>query len=258
MKHNLLVRGALVGLTIALAASCMSMDGPQSKYEAYIQVGYGPESPTQVESFISAFFNGGADSVSVAGTFYYGPVYHYAEISEDKTTVLGGLTMCIGVDTLVAPDRRPAPWAVCDKEGGHGGSLGYAVFHDTLSTLMPDHPIETYIPNDESTCMPYLVYVQNSHAVVEAVKYGVGLSGGPFGDSDWMDLTIKASRNGASAGEKTVRLVDGKKLLEGWTEVDLSKMTEADAVDLVLTSSRSDMPLYVCLDDFIFYYLEIY
>ena len=258
MKPNLFVRVALVGLTIIMAASCLGMDGPQSKYEAYVQVGYGPENPSQLESFLAAFFNGGKDSVSVTGSFSYGPVYQYAKLSEDEKTILGGIAMCIGRDTLFAPDRRPAPWAVCDKGGGNNGTFGYAVFHDTLSTLMPEHAIQTYIPNDQSTCKPYMVFVQNSHAVVEAVKYGVGLEGGPFGEGDWMDLTNKATRNGASAGEKTVRHVDGKKLLEGWTEVDLSKMEEADAVDLSLTSSRPDMPLYVCLDDFVFYYLEIY
>ena len=100
--------------------------------------------------------------------------------------------------------------------------------------------------------------MQNSHAVVEAVKYGIGLADGPFGEDDWMDLTFKAYYKGASAGEKTVRLVDGKKPLSEWTEVDLSSMTKTDAMDLVLTSSRPDMPLYVCLDDFVFYYLEIY
>lgn len=258
MKHNLSVRVALMGLTILLSASCLNVDGPQSKYEAYVQVGYGPENSSQLETFLTTFFNGGKDSVSVAGSFSYGPVYHYAKVDEGTKTLQGGIAMCIGVDSLVAPDRRPARWAVCDKDGAHGGSFGYAVFHDTLSTLMPEHTIETFIPNDESTCKPYAVFVQNSHAVVEAVKYGVGLEGGPFGDDDWMDLTIKAFRKGASAGEKTVRLVSGKKPLEEWTEVDLSKMSEADAVDLSLTSSRPDMPLYVCLDDFIFYYLEIY
>lgn len=260
MKRNLFsLRGALLGLTILLAASCiMNVDGPQSKYEAYVQVGYGPETMSDLGTFLSKFFNGGTDSVSVVDCFYYGPIYHYAKVSEDKTTLLGGLTMCFGVDTLVAPDRRPAPRAVCDKKGGYGGSFGYAVFHDTLSTCMPEHTIEVLIPNEESTSRPYNVYVQNTHAVVEAVKYGVGLEGGPFGNEDWMDLTIKASFNGASSGEKTVRLVDGKKLLDGWTEVDLSSMSKTNAVDLVLTSSRPDMPLYVCLDNFTFYYLEIY
>ena len=258
MKRNLFVRGALAGLTILLAASCMDVDGPQSKYEAYVQVGYGPEAWGQMDAFLSQFFNGGKDSVSVTESFYYGPVYHYAKVAEDKKTLLGGLTMCFGIDTLVTPDRRPAPRAVCDKNGGCGGSFGYAVFHDTLSTAMPEHTILVYIPNDESTSKPYNVFVQNTHAVAEAVRYGVGLEGGPFGDDDWMDLTFKASFRGASSGEKTVRLVDGKKMLGEWTEVDLTGMGPSDAMDLVLTSSRADMPLYVCLDNFTFYYLEVY
>ena len=43
-----------------------------------------------------------------------------------------------------------------------------------------------------------------------------------------------------------------------WTKVDLSEMGSMDALDLYLTSSRADFPLYCCLDDMGYHYIEIY
>ena len=256
MKVNLMKRGALLGLLVLSAVACFKpMDDVQSRYEAYVQVRYEPYSYGDLPQFLSEFFKGGTDSVSVSESFYYGPVYHYAKQDEDGA--FGGFAMCIGMDTTVTPSRRPAPLAVCDV-GGNSKSIGYAVFHDTLSVLMPEHDVLVYIPNDESTAKPHNVYVQNTHAVVEAVKYGVGLADGPFREGDWMDLTFKASFKGEPAGEKKVRLVDGTHLLDKWTEVDLSEMTKSDALDLTVSCSRPDMPLYVALDDLCFYYLEVY
>ena len=256
MNKNLMKRCAPLGLVALLAISCFKpMDDVQSRYEAYVQVRYEPTSYSDLPQFLSDFFKGGTDSVSVTESFYYGPVYHYAKL--DEAGGFGGFAMCIGMDTLVTPDRRPAPLAVC-AVGGNSKSMGYAVFHDTLSVLMPEHDVLVYIPNDESTAKPHSVFVQNTHAVVEAVKYGVGLADGPFKEGDWMDLTFKGSFKGNPSGEKKVRLVDGTRLLDKWTEVDLSDMTKSDALDLSITCSRPDMPLYAALDDLCFYYLEIY
>ena len=257
MKTNLMKRCALLGLLTLTAVSCFNVfDGPRSRYEGYIQVRYEPQSYSELQEFLNTLFQGGKDSVSVRDSFFYGPVAHYAKPGVDKKH-FGGFAMCIGVDTLVSPDRRPAPLAVCDSSG-NAKSLCYAVFHDTTSVLMPEHDILVYIPNDESSASFYSVFVQNTHAVVEAVKYGVGLSGGPFRETDWMDLTFKAFYKGNPAGEKSVHLVKGTQILEEWTEVDLSKMSQADELKLSITCSRPDMPLYVALDDLYVHYLEIY
>ena len=257
MKAILIKRFALLGLLALSAVSCFDIfNGPRGRYESYMQIRYEPQSYSELQEFLDNIFNGGKDSVAVRDSFFYGPVSHYAKQSADKKR-FGGFAMCIGVDTLVGPDRTPVPAAVFDK-GGNDGSLGYAVFHDTTSVLMPDHDILVYIPNDESSASPYNVFVQNTHAVVEAVKYGVGLADGPFRENDWMDLTFKAFFKGKPAGEKKVHLVNGTHLLEGWTEVDLSAMSLSDELKLSITCSRPDMPLYVALDDLCIHYLEIY
>ena len=123
---------------------------------------------------------------------------------------------------------------------------------------MPQHAVRIGIPNDESSCVPVSVHVQNVQAVVQAVRHGTGLAGGAFGADDYLTLTFVGSRGGTSTGEKSVKLVEGTKVLGEWTEVDLSALGKIDALDLKLASSRPDLPLYCAVDDLIFHYQAIY
>ena len=256
MKRKMMMRFAPLGFVALLAAACFPLDDGTSKNELYLRVRNESESVYDYADFLKTMFNGGKDTVSVFPTVNYGPIYHYSKSSDDESAS-GGFAFCIGLDTLLAADRTPSFYAVCDK-GGNEGSLCYVVYHDTIPALMPDHAIEVYIPNDLSYCQPVSVFVQNTHAVTEAVLFGVGLADGPFRAGDFLSVTFKSFKKDAPVGEKTVRLVDGTKLLEKWTEVDLMDLGSMDTMDIILTSSRPDMPLYVCLDDFYYHYLEAY
>ena len=256
MKGKMMMRFAPLGFVALLAAACFPLDGGTNKNEQYLRVRNEPESIYDYTDFLNTMFNGGKDSVAVFPTVNYGPIYHYSKSSDDES-VSGGFAFCIGLDTLLAPDRSPSYYAVCD-EGGNEKSLCYVVYHDTIPALMPDHAIQVYIPNDQSYCIPVSVYVQNTHAVAEAVLFGVGLADGPFRAGDYLSVTFKSFKKDAPVGEKTVRLVDGTKLLDKWTEVDLTDLGSMDTMDIILTSSRPDMPLYACLDDFYYHYLEAY
>ena len=89
-------------------------------------------------------------------------------------------------------------------------------------------------------------------------RYGTGLADGPFGLNDHLTLTVKGFLNGKALGSKSLKLVDGTHILEGWTEVDLSSFGDADALDFSLESTRPDLPLYCCLDDLMFHFVETY
>ena len=256
MMKKMILRGAFLGAATLFAAGCFEFGNVGSKYETDVLVHYEPDYYYQEGDFIDQFFKGGADSVYVGEYFSTGPATHCAKVGAAGNLV-GGFALCMGVDTLAAPDRRPARLAVFDK-GGWGESLAYAVFHDTLATLMPEHAIKFYIANDESSCTPAVVYVQNVQAAVQAAKYGNDLAGGPFTDEDYLTLTFTGSFKGTTKGSKTVKLLDGKRRLEEWTEVDLSAMGNVDALDLHLESSRADFPLYCCIDNLYFHYLEVY
>ncbi len=62
-------------------------------------------------------------------------------------------------------------------------------------------------------------------------------------------MTFTGVKGGQSTGTKVVKLVDGTKLLEKWTEVDLSSLGFIEHLDLHLESSRPDCPLYCCIDN---------
>jgi hypothetical protein len=55
-----------------------------------------------------------------------------------------------------------------------------------------------------------------------------------------------------------VKLINGTNAVTEWTEVDISTLGKVDAVKLHLTASRSDFPLYCCVDSMNYHYYELY
>lgn len=255
MMKKLIKKGVLLGAVALTVSACFKFGTSNGSYESNILVHYEPDVEYQNEDFLNKFFNGGADSVFVTEYLSSSPATHISKLNDKE--LVGGFALCTGVDTIATPERRPARFAVFD-EGGCDKTLAYAVFHDTLSTLMPEHQIGFYVPNAESSCTLRSISVQNVHAVVEAVKFGTGLSGGPFTADDFLTLTLTGYKNGASTGNKTVKLVDGTKLLDKWTSVDITSLGSVDYLDLHLESSRSDCPLYCCIDNLLIHYFEKY
>ena len=256
MLRKIMFKCAVLGAMALVLPACHLFSDVGSRYEDNIVIGYEPDYYAEWDTFLAEFFNGGVDTVSVCEHFSVGPVTHYAEMELDRS-LKGGFALCMGKDPVAAPDHKMSRLAVYG-EGGYDDSRVYAVFHDTLSSYMPDHAIGLYVANEESGCFAYGVYVQNVQAVAQAVKYGTGLADGPFTEEDYLTLTFSGSRKGTATGSKTVKLVDGTSLLKGWTEVDLSSLGSVDAIDLHLESSRPDLPLYCCLDNLYIHYLEIY
>ena len=256
MSRKMIKMGAFLSAVALTVSGCFSLDENKSTYEGNILVHYEPDYDYEEEEFLHDFFNDGKDSVSINKYLSVGPVTHYSNVDEDKELV-GGFALCIGIDTLATPDRRPARFAVFDN-GGCDKSLAYAVFHDTLSTLMPEKLIEIFLSSEESSCEPKKVFVQNVQAVVQAAKNGVGLSGGPFTADDFLTLTFTGYKGNVSRGSKVVKLVDGTKILDKWTEVDLSSLGSINHLELHMEASRPDCPLYCCIDNLLFHYRDVY
>ena len=255
MMRKMMKMGALLGAVSLIVSGCFDFKDNKSTYEGNILIHYEPDYSQDLEKYMHDFFNDGADSVSINEFLSIWPVAHYSEVDEDKN-LIGGFALCTGIDTLATPERRPARFAVFDN-GGCDKSLAYAVFHDTLSTLMPEQLIRVYLSTEESACTPKSISVQNVQAVVQAVKHGIGLSGGPFTSEDFRTLTVIGYKGNASTGRATVKLVDGTKILEKWTEVDLTSLGNVDRLELHLEASRPDCPLYCCIDNLYFHYLDV-
>ncbi|GEM_PF-678169 len=256
MFKKMMKRSAFLGVLALVAASCLSGLEGQSKYDGRVVLTFEPDNGYEWESFVNEFFNGGKDTVVAYPYFSTSAISVCAKL-DDADVFQGGFALCRGLDSLATPDRKPSRFAVFDKSG-HAGSYAYAVFHDTTATLMPEHAVLAPVPNAESTNSPDAVYVHNVQAVVQAIRYGTGLAGGPFVAGDYLTLTVTGYKNGTKAGEKSLNLVSGTEALKEWTEMDLTSIGSVDALDFHLTSSRDDLPLYCCVDNLIMHIVQVY
>ena len=257
MNTKMMIRSALLGALTILAVSCFSKEDFKTEYDSHLLIQFEPDQEYQWGDFADQFFHGGKDTVAFYPSISMGPVYFFAKL-DDEEAFLGGSAICCGKDADVSEGREPSCFAVCDEYGGNLKSHAYLVFHDAAASQMPEHFIQVYIPNVESSCGAEYLYVHNVQAVVQAAKYGVNLAGGPFQGDDYLLLTITGLLGSKETGTVEVKLVDGTKAIEEWTKVDISSMGKIDTIDFKLTSSRDDFPLYCCLDDLGLHYVEIY
>ena len=256
MKRKMM-RCALLGAMAFLAAACFADGDYKNEYDTHLIVRFEPDYEYEWSDFLNAFFDGGKDTVTFAPSLSIGPVYHFAKVA-DGDEFLGGIALAIGKDADASAARKPSRFAVFDAEVGHQHSRAYAVFHDTTDVLMPEHTIRIQIPNEFSSCAPENIYVHNVQAAVQAAVHGVGLADGPFQAGDHLTLTVTGSLKNKVGESKEIKLIDGTSYLKEWTKVELSDLGNIDALELYLTSSRADFPLYCCLDDMGYHYHEIY
>lgn len=257
MKLKLMTRGALLGAAVLTVAACFTDEDYRSERNTQLLIRFEPDSDSQWDQFAYELFNEGKDTVGFHKNFSTGPVFHFAELADDGG-LLGGIVLARGHDSDASADRKPSRFAVWDKKHGNLDSKVYAVFHDTTAVLMPERCIQIYIPNETSSCTALGLYAHNVQAAVQAAKYGVGLDGGPFQESDYLTLTVTGFLKSAETGKAELKLIEGTKIVDEWKLLSLEPLGKVDAVDLHLTSSRADFPLYCCLDDMSWYYAEIY
>ena len=256
MKKKM-IRCALVGAMAVMAAACFSQEDYTTKYESNILVEFEPENYYEWADFEAQVFGGDSDTVAFHPAFSFGPVYHYAKL-DDADGFQGGLVLCQGKDTDASASRKPSRFAVYDQDGGNNKSYVYAVFHDTTATLMPEHVIQIGIPNEEFSCTFTSMYVHNVQAAVQAALTGAGLADGPFQAGDFLTLTVTGYKGTKTAGTVDIKLIDGTQVVNEWKKLETTTIGSIDALDLHLTASRSDFPLYCCVDDMLYHYYEIY
>lgn len=252
-----MLRCALLGAVAFLAVACFNKGDFKNEFDTHLLVRFEPEYTYQWDEFVRTFFNNGEDTVAFAPSISIGPVYHFSKLDADEDFV-GGVCLALGKDADASASRKPSRFAVFDANVGNQKSRAYAVFHDTTAALMPEHPVQILIPNKSSSCSAEYAYVHNVQAAVQAAVHGTGLAEGPFQAGDYLKLTIIGTLDKKETGTKEVALIDGTSYLKEWTKVDLADLGKIDGLDLRLSSSRADFPLYCCLDDMGYHYIEIY
>ncbi|MBO6029023.1 MAG: DUF4465 domain-containing protein [Bacteroidales bacterium] len=252
-----MIRCALLGAAALLAVACFSKGDYKNEYDSHLLVRFEPDYDYQWEEFINSFFDNGRDTVACSPSISIGPIYHFSKL-DDADDFLGGICLARGKDADASTGRKPSRFAVFDANGGNQKSRAYAVFHDTTAALMPENYIQILIPNTTSSCAAEYAYVHNVQAAVQAAVHGTGLAEGPFQAGDFLQLTFTGLSDKKMTGTKEVKLIDGTSYLKEWTKVELNDLGKIDALELHLTSSRVDFPLYCCLDDMGYHYIEIY
>ena len=253
-----MIRCVLLGAVALLAAACLKQGDFKNEVNTHLLVGFEPDYDYMWDDFLDSFFNHGKDTVSFSETVSTGPVYHFAKLEDNSKRFLGGIALARGKNTDAA-DTTFSCFAVFDENVGNRKSKAYAVFHDNASAeKMPEHIVQIAIPTAESSCAAEFMFVHNVQAAVQAAVHGVGLAEGPFQAGDFLLLTVTGMLDKKVTGTKEVKLIDGTRYIKEWTEVDLTSLGSINALDLHLTSSRADFPLYCCLDDMGYHYHEIY
>lgn len=237
-------------LATALISGCGFFNGPSYSSNYDVLVGYDNYGSDPFEYFSRE------DSTLFTEQYYVDIIGFMSKMTGEgeSKTFTGGCMYSMGKDTVLTSPHSPSLYKVFCHYGGAQESIAYMVFHQ--SDNMPDATVTVTLPNDDCYTNPAGVFINNTNLVVNAVRNGTMLSGGPFKDGDWAKLTIKGSLKGTPCGEVSVNLADFKtyrdSVITDWTPVDLKGISNCDKIDFEITSSRADFPKYACFDSWYF------
>lgn len=152
---------------------------------------------------------------------------------------------------LTRPEAENDAWRVNAVGGAKGypyytPSKTYAVFFDNPDqTQMPLHDIE-FGYRETGYCTMYGCYVNNTTLVARRVKEH-------FEDGDKLLLSATGYRmDGTKTGSAEIVLAEYSALKDtvmyNWTAFDLSKLGVVDFIEFEITSTKPEVPEYVCID----------
>lgn len=136
-------------------------------------------------------------------------------------------------------------------KGGSGGSWIYAYyFQNPNPAFMPEYDI-TFNFSRASTYSCFLTgaYVNNTARIVDLVESGY------FHEGDFYKVVATGYNQGKAVGTSEFYLVDYTgpelKAVKDWTAWKMDSINGiVDAVKFDIQSSRAELPLYFCLDNF--------
>lgn len=152
---------------------------------------------------------------------------------------------------LTDPPTDKDAWRVNAVGGAKDRYVGtpsrtYAVFYDNPEEgTMPEHDLE-FGYKEIGTCTMTACYVNNTTEVARKVKE-------VFVDGDKLVLTANGYKmDGIKTGTAEIVLAEYSALKDtvmyNWTVFDLSKLGAVDFVDFNVTSTKPEVPGYVCID----------
>lgn len=229
MKRILVLLMAVIALV-----SCLENDGPT--YSASY-------------SAVSTFEFGnicGSDSLYFENQFGLGmpwqDLFFYHKLNDAKTEFEGGFI----VSCLKGSGRSDMDMFRVNKGVGYEKSMNYAVFiYNQDSAKMPERSME-FTASEVGTCKMVGCYVNNTAAVVDAVKTY-------FEPGDRLTLNLTGYRDGEETGTDVILLAERTEqkdsIITEWKPCMFVKLGHVDYVDMKVVSTKAEVPTCVCIEN---------
>ena len=137
---------------------------------------------------------------------------------------------------------------------------GYMIAHwdvrETEST--PDIDRSCWMDFSQYDVLPIAMTVTNTSYAYWVMRNGSAFSR-PFGENDYLRLTIHGVKNGVETGKTTVDLASNGKIVDIWKNVDLTPLGKVNFIYFTMESSDSgewgmNTPAYFAIGDLSVYY----
>lgn len=199
-----------------------------------------------------------ADDLTKDTGYYFDTYFVCASVfaldnKHSGNTLLGGAALVgLGDDVLAEDHENDNPLCVFGT-GGHRDSKYYATIkYSSVPSNMPDRLGVFMAGNGE--LMLNSVYINNTNALVNLAYYGKASSETPaFQEGDYLKLKFKAYNDLSAETSVEVTLAEyvngALNIIKEWKEVSLKELGAVRYLDVEMTSNRTDLPLYFCIDD---------
>ena len=199
-----------------------------------------------------------ADDLTEGKGYYFDTYFVCANVfaldnKHSDDNLLGGAALVgLSDDVLEEGHENDNPLCVFGA-GGHKDSKYYATIkYTTLEDHMPTH-LGVFMAQ-EGELLLNSVYVNNTNALVNIAYYGKPSEGIPaFKEGDYLKLRIKAYSDLSVESYVDVTLAEytggSLEIIKEWKEVSLKELGYVRYLDVEMTSNRTDLPLYFCIDD---------
>jgi len=244
MKINSIVC-CLVALSALSLASCKIEGGYETK--GYVTC------TNEVQNFLQNY----PDSVCFDSVLYWDVLsFELMKVEDGDGNEGFGRSMLCDTTYASGHKRETLPlFSVADTTGSSYSEI-FMFYHQSPGSPVSDGIKFNAGSLENATCTAYCVYVNNTNYLANLVQFG--MDGIPaFSQGDELVVTFTGKLNGTETKSVSKKLAfyDGNGLtyLHDWTLVDLTSIGQFTSMDVKLTSTRSDIPLYCCLDDLTVY-----
>ncbi len=194
------------------------------------------------------------DSVMAAGYFVgtSGEFVYNVGVDEAKKHS-GGFAISAKYDRELSKRNEKCNEYCAYETAGKGRTIFAVYYQNPQADLNPEEKSGIiFLGNSIADCHPSSCQITNTGLVADMIINGAeGFE--PFKEGDYLKITFIGYKNdvkGASVSKDLARYEETLSILKEWTDMDLNGLGSVTSLDVRLETNRSDLPLYVCIDNF--------